>query len=207
MKTISQIELNMLIERHNKYLKSLMDSKKRGERLLLDEIDFTCNNLSDLNFVDIYITSSYFSSQIFENKNMGDAKLYSCIFENIIFENCNLGKTVLDYARIVNCKFINCNLVELETLETSFEGVLFRNCTFNGAFSDCVIKNATFEGCIITSTEFWKCSIESLKVSNKTNQWELKKFIREINIGTITTPQYIKDSEAIEYFEKQCDIV
>lgn len=40
MKTISLIELNMLIEKYNKYFKTFRDSNKRGERLLLDDIDF-----------------------------------------------------------------------------------------------------------------------------------------------------------------------
>ncbi len=207
MKTISQIELNMLIEKHNRYLMTITDKKKDGDRLILDEIDFTNNDLSNLDFMDIYITDSFFSSQIFENKNMGDAKLYSCIFENVVFKNCNLGKTVLDYARIVNSKFINCNLIELETLESSFEKVLFHNCTFDGAFSDCSIKNIVFEDCAIAFTEFWKCSVENLKVSNKTNQWDLRKFIQEINIGTVTNPKFIRNSEAIEYFRSRCEML
>ena len=55
MKTISQIELNMLIEKHNRYLMTITDKKKDGDRLILDEIDFTNNDLSNLDFMDIYI--------------------------------------------------------------------------------------------------------------------------------------------------------
>ena len=75
MKTIGQKALNVLIEKHNEYLRTLIDTDKGGERLFLDNIDFTKNNLSELDFVDTYIASSFFSSQVFRNVNFGDAKL------------------------------------------------------------------------------------------------------------------------------------
>lgn len=204
MKTIGQKALNVLIEKHNEYLRTLIDTDKGGERLFLDNIDFTKNDLSELDFVDTYIASSFFSSQVFRNVNFGDAKLYSCIFKNMVFVDCNFGKTVLEYARIVGSKFINCNLIQLETLESSFEDVFFYDCVLDGAFSDCSLKDAVFEKCTFNSTEFWKCSLENMKFLNRDDQWDLKKIIQEINIGTDTNPIFIKGSEAVKYFESKC---
>lgn len=80
-----------------------------------------------------------------------------------MFVDCNFRKTVLDYARIVRCKSINCNLVQLETMVFSFEDVFFYDCVLDGAFSDCLIKDAVFEKCAFNSTEFWQCSLENVK--------------------------------------------
>ena len=140
MKKIHQTELNSLIQNHNIYIETLTDIKKRGKKLVLDEVDFTDNDLSSLNFADTYITSSLFKSHIFKSNNFGDAKLYDCTFENVIFENCNLGKTIFDYSQITKSKFYMCNLLNLETIETCFEEILLNKCLINDAFSYCSIK-------------------------------------------------------------------
>lgn len=204
MKTIDQIELNMLIENHNTYLKTITDTNKKGKRLVLDAVDFTNNDLSSLNFVDIYITSSVFNSQVFENINLGDAKLYSCGFKDVVFKNCDFGKTTLDYTRIIDSKFFNCNLIDLETVESDFEGLFFNKCSFDGAFSNCMIKSTVFEECTFVSTEFWRCAIKNLKVCDKNGEWDLKRIIREVNIGTVENPLFVKGSQAIKYFESEC---
>lgn len=46
MKKINQTYLNILTENHNLHLKSLTDTNSKGRRLILDEVDFTNNDLS-----------------------------------------------------------------------------------------------------------------------------------------------------------------
>lgn len=79
MKTISQIELNMLIEKHNRYLMTITDKKKDGDRLILDEIDFTNNDLSNLDFMDIYITDSFFYHKYLKTK-IWETQSYIAVF-------------------------------------------------------------------------------------------------------------------------------
>lgn len=203
MKKINQTELNMLIQNHNLYLNTLTDQNKKGQRLILDEVDFTDNDLSNLDFVETYITSSLFKSNVFNNTNFGGAELYDCIFKDIIFQNCNFGKTTFDYAMLIDSKLINCNLINLETLETQFEKLLFKNCIINSAFSNCIVKNVDFVECRFVSTEFWQCVIESLKFSSKKKDLDLIKLIKEINTGTIERPTFINGEEAVEYFKSK----
>ncbi len=206
MKKIHQTELNSLIQNHNIYIETLTDIKKRGKKLVLDEVDFTDNDLSSLNFADTYITSSLFKSHIFKSNNFGDAKLYDCTFENVIFENCNLGKTIFDYSQITKSKFYMCNLLNLETIETCFEEILLNKCLINDAFSYCSIKRIEFIECTFSSTEFWQCIIKNMRIFTKDKKCDIKKCIKEINIGTIERPIIIKGETAIKYFENNCVI-
>jgi len=87
MKKINQTQLNIFIQNHNLYLNTITDQNKKGERLILDEVDFTDNDLSNLDFVETYITSSLFKGNVFKNTNFGGAELHDCIFKDIEFEN------------------------------------------------------------------------------------------------------------------------
>lgn len=204
MKKINQTQLNIFIQNHNLYLNTISDQNKKGERLILDEIDFTDNDLSNLDFVETYITSSLFNGNVFKNTNFGGAELYDCFFKDIEFENCNFGKTTFNYTKFLSSKFINCNLIDLETLETQFEELLFENCFINSAFSNCIVKDVDFKDCTFASTEFWQCIIESLKFFMKKKDLDIIKLIKEINTGTIERPTFIKDQEAVEYFKSRC---
>lgn len=206
MKKINQKELDILIQNHNLYLNTLIDQDKKGQKLILDEVDFTDNDLSNLNFVETYITSSLFKGNVFKNTNFGGAELYDCIFKDIVFEKCNLGKTIFNYAVLTNSKFSNCNLINLETLETQFEDLSFEKCVVNSAFSNCIVKNVIFEECSFVSTEFWQCIIESLKFSFIKKELDIPKLIKEINIGTIERPTFINGDKAVEYFRSKCKI-
>ena len=48
MKKINQAELDIFIMNHNLYLKTLTDANKKGKKMILDEVDFTDNDLSKL---------------------------------------------------------------------------------------------------------------------------------------------------------------
>ena len=206
MKKINQIELDKFIQNHNLYLKEITNVNKKGKRLVINEVDFTDNDLSKLDFVETYITNSLFKSKVFEDVNFGGAELYDCIFEDVIFRNCNFGKTVFNYTQIMQSKFLNCNLIELETIETCFEKLIFQNCDINGAFSDCIVKNVRFEECVFYSTEFWQCILEKLTFFSRKKILDVKKIIKELNIGTIENPILINGQEAIKYFENKCTI-
>ncbi len=206
MKLINQIKLNKLIEEHNSYIETIKSKELRGKKLILDDIDFKDNILSELNFLETYISSSYFGNKTLENINFGGAKLYDCIFENITFINCDFGRTVLDYAKIINSKFINCNFNNLETIETQFEKIILEHCNINSMFSDCVVKDGKFINCIFYSIDFWQCILKNLKIYPLKNPFNVKEIIKKINIGTLETPIYIQNEEAVEYFKKVCDI-
>ncbi|ETT46689.1 hypothetical protein C162_19569 [Paenibacillus sp. FSL R7-269] len=204
MKKINQTELNILIQDHNLYLNTITDQIEKGQRLILDEVDFTDNDLSDLDFVETYITSSLFKGKVFNNTNFGGAELYDCIFIDTLFENCNLGKTALDYAIITSSKFSNCNFISLETYEAQFENSSFKDCLINSAFSSCIVKDVVFEECNFVSTDFWRCVVENLKISSKKKDIDLLRLIKEINIGTFEMPNLINAESAIEYFKSKC---
>ncbi len=191
MKLINQIKLNKLIEEHNSYIETIKSKELRGKKLILDDIDFKDNILSELNFLETYISSSYFG-----NKTL----------ENITFINCDFGRTVLDYAKIINSKFINCNFNNLETIETQFEKIILEHCNINSMFSDCVVKDGKFINCIFYSIDFWQCILKNLKIYPLKNPFNVKEIIKKINIGTLETPIYIQNEEAVEYFKKVCDI-
>lgn len=205
MKKINQTDLNILIENHNLYLKSITDTNSKGQRLILDGVDFTNNDLSKLNFVDVYVTSSLFTSQMLQNANFGGSELYDCSFTNVVFDKCNFGKTILNYSVIAESKFLKCNLVEIETLECNFEKLLFNNCSLSGAFSNCTIKNAIFEECTFNYPEFWKCVIENSKIVNY-DELDLKNIISNVNIGTIEEPIFVENQDALKYLESRLTI-
>lgn len=86
MKKIEQKELDLLINDHNEYLDSVQKNDSKGNRLILDEIDFSDTNLSRLRFTDVYITDSIFDNTVFEDVNFGGAKLFNCKLNNIHLE-------------------------------------------------------------------------------------------------------------------------
>ena len=199
MKKISQEKLNILINNHNLYFESMSSDDTKGIKLILDEIDFTDNDLSDLNFVEVYITSSLFKNMSFENINFGGSELYSCHFDNVTFNNANFGKTVLDYAEIKNSRFCNSNLSSIETYEAVFKNVIFECCEFNGVFSHSKVKNVIFSDCHFKGTEFWKCIIKNLEFINMRN-FSIEYLIKELNTGTFENAKFISNKDAVNYF-------
>ncbi len=206
MKKINQAELDIFIMNHNLYLKTLTDANKKGKKMILDEVDFTDNDLSKLDFTEINISSSLFKFKMFQNVNFADAALYDCTFVDTVFKNCNFGKSIFSYTKFINVTFQNCDFVDLETLDTQFIEVIFHNCRLDGAFSNCVIKQSKFEECTINSTEFWQCIIEDITIFSTNKSLNLEKYVRELNVGTMEKPIFMKGSEALNYFKDKCII-
>lgn len=197
-KTISQEELEHLIDDHNLYMDTI---GKKGKKLILEDIDFTGNDLSRLDFYGVFIVSSLFDNHTFKDKSFGRAELYSCIFKNTTFENCNLRKTVLSYVNVINCKFNNCNLLVLDTFETRFIDCLFEKCNMNGAFRHCLLKNIVFKECSFIPFDFWQSIIENVQFSNH-ELLDIPNMIENLNAGTFLRPQYLKGIDAVNHFKE-----
>ncbi|UAC49981.1 pentapeptide repeat-containing protein [Bacillus aquiflavi] len=178
---------------------------KEGKRLILDEIDFSSNNLSQLNFVDVYITDSIFCNTVFENTNFGGAKLYGCEFNNITFKNVNFGKVELDASKIVNSIFDNCTLIKVSSNETLFGNLCFQHCKLDDVFSNSIVKNILFEECDFNGIEFWECIISSLKF--KKSKFKVTDMKKNINKGTLERPVIINGDEAISFFKERSEIL
>lgn len=205
MKKIEQKELDLLINNHNLYMNSIHKNNTEGKRLILDAIDFSNNNLSQLNFVDVFITDSIFENLIFKNTNFGGAKLYGCKFNNISFKNVNFGKTELDYSIIINSTLDNCTLIKVSSNETFFENLCFQNCKLGDVFSNSVIKNILFEECIFNGVEFWECIINN--ITFKKSEFKITDNIKNINKGSLEQPIIINGDEAINYFKEYSQII
>lgn len=202
IKKIGQNELDLLISDHNKYIDSAQKNELEGNRLILDEIDFSNNNLSKLNFVDVYITDSIFNNIVFENINFWGAKLYGCKLNDITFRNVNFGKAELDFSHIVNSTFDNCTLIKVSSNETYFENLYFKSCKIDDVFSNSKINNIQFEECDFNGVEFWECIINNLKFIN--SKFDVNNIIKKINKGTLEQPIIVNGNEAIKIFKERC---
>src|SRR5699024_8839693 len=114
MKQLKQKELDLLIDNHNKYIEALQNDESAGKKLILDEVDFSNNDLSKLNFVDVYITSSNFT-KINSNETY---------FQDLNFNNCTMDD-VFSNSKASHIQFENC----------IFNGI---------EFWECIISNLTF---------------------------------------------------------------
>lgn len=199
MKRIEQKKLDLLIKNHNLYMDSINKMNINGKKLILDEIDFSDNDLSQLNFVDVHITDSIFKNTIFNNVNFGGSKLYSCEFNNVTFKNTNFGKTQLDSSTIINSTFNNCTLVKVNSNDAFFKDLCFENCKLHDVFSYSIVKNILFEECEFNGAEFWECIISNLEFRN--SRFEIVDVIKRINKGTLEQPLIINGDEAIEFFK------
>lgn len=196
---IEQKELDLLISDHNKYIDSAQKNELEGKRLILDEIDFSQNDLSRLNFVNVYITGCIFHNMVFENINFGGAKLYDCNLSNITFRNINFGKAVLDFSHIEHSTFENCTLRKINSNETKFEKIYFNSCKLDDVFAYSVLNDVEYENCEINGVEFWECIINNLKFIN--SEFDVNDSIKKINIGTLEQPIIVNGNEAVKLFK------
>jgi len=204
MKKLKQKELDVLIDNHNKYIEALQNDESAGKKLILDEVDFSNNDLSKLNFVGVYITSSYFKSTILENVNFGGAKLYDCKFRNMTFKNVNFGKTELDFSLLRDSTFESCTLVKVNSNETYFQDLNFNNCTIDDVFSNSKIDQIRFENCKFNEIEFWECIISNLTFISSNFHTDM---ISKVNKGTFDEPTIVKGKEAVDIFKSNSSIL
>lgn len=198
MKQLKQKELDLLIDNHNKYIEALQNDESAGKKLILDEVDFSNNDLSKLNFVDVYITSSNFKNAILENVNLGGAKFYECTFSNMTFRNVNFGKTVLDFSLLTDSTFDNCSFTKINSNETYFQDLNFNNCTMDDVFSNSKASHIQFENCIFNGIEFWECIISNLTFISSYFHTDM---ISKLNKGSLDEPIIVDGKEAISIFK------
>ncbi|MGD7006908.1 pentapeptide repeat-containing protein [Metabacillus sp. 84] len=203
MEKIEQSELDSLINDHNKYIDSVQRNELEGNRLILDGIDFSNNNLSELNFLDVYITDSFFKNHVFENTNFGGAKLYGCKLNHIVFRKANLGKAEMNYSHVADCAFEKSDLIKVNSFETYFENVNFTSCIIDDFFSNSKINQVQFEDCKFGGVEFWECVTNNIKFKN--HPFNANDHIKRINKGTLEQPIFVDGNEAIKVFIESCN--
>ncbi|MEI3613631.1 pentapeptide repeat-containing protein [Pseudogracilibacillus sp. SO30301A] len=200
MNKMKQEELDLLIENHNKYIKALQNNETDGKKLMLDRIDFSNNNLSKLNFVDVYITDSIFNDTVLDGVNFGGAKIYDCKLNNMTFKNVNFGKAEFDFSYIKDSSFEDCFFTKVSSNQTLFENLYFKSCKINDVFSNSKINYIHFENCDFNGVEFWKCIVQGLQFTN--SNFDVDDMIRKINKGTLDEPVIVDGEEAVNTFKE-----
>ncbi len=78
---------------------------KEGNKLVLDEIDFSYNNMSNAYFEGSYITSSVFRNNIFNGTDFNGIQMYDCKFFNVNFDNTTMVKADFKYCLVKESVF------------------------------------------------------------------------------------------------------
>ena len=122
LKTITQEELDEMVDKHEKWIES---NEKQDNRGLL------------------YLYGYNLSSLKIKNKNLIDITFYECLLDNVVFENCNLKGSEIKYSKIINTNFMNCNFSN---------GYFYKCNFINSDLLACNIKNTDFDDSIFNNT-------------------------------------------------------
>lgn len=115
--------------------------------------DYTCKDLSYMNFKDIDF-SSYRHLSFFRSDFRGSR------FENIIFQN-----TIFDRADFIACTFINCQFINV-----NFGACEIKSCIF----VDSIIKQCIFDNASLQESLFEKCLLKDQHIQVNMKNCELK---------------------------------
>ncbi|EFC40961.1 predicted protein [Naegleria gruberi] len=137
---------------------------------LIQKVDFSRCNLSNICFKQFK-----FDNVIFTNSIIDGSK-----FEDITFEKCKIKTHFKKNNGLINCKYIECDFtgtifeeIDFKLIEPSLSTTLFNNCTFKnsdlGKLKDLSkFKGSKFDSCLINLKQFTNKNIKNIQFQNIT---------------------------------------
>ena len=154
MKTITQQELNSLIDDHEIWIKTM---GKEGKKLVLIGYDLSGRNLS--------------------NSNLSKSNLSNCDLYKSNLSNCDLSNSNLSYSNLSNCNLYNSNLSNCDLSHTEvFTFTLGRHmgwCHFSDKYDE---GSYVRIGCHGYSLKEWLKEYEEIGRKEKYSKKEVERY-------------------------------
>lgn len=160
MRKLTQEELNIILDRHEKWV---ITHWKEGEQAIFKDLDLSNLCFSNRNLKNICFENCILNRASFEASNLKFALFVEteCMFvemgdvfaHHITFRKCNLTCAYITEAFLKRSSFYDCNMQQMEGDNTDFKQSKFIN-------SD--LSNSSFRNTILTDTEFVKTTIDHI---------------------------------------------
>lgn len=194
--------MNKILE-HEKWVDSLGE---KGEKLVLDEIDFREQTLRDRIMNQAYITACNFNDMNLVQIDFSWSLMCSSTFNWSTLRDCIFYKSNLGFAEFKEATFYECDLHKSDCSDTVFRDAIFKDTRF----VDALLYKTDFSGSIMENVEFTLAYIEEATfngVRMKAIKGIEEANIKSINIGTTDEPQMLYGDEAKQWLMNQAEKV
>ncbi|WP_019533952.1 pentapeptide repeat-containing protein [Paenibacillus ginsengihumi] len=196
---ISQSELNERLANHQHFINS---KGEKGEKIILDEMDFSDRSFFGATCTGVHITSSLFQNCVFENVEFYDCYLCDCRFENVTFENVNIVKANLSYSTFDQCEFHNSKIWRCDTIETEYSNSSFHHCALYDCFAYSSLRNMTFHHIDFEDLSFYCAIVKNIHFANVIH-FDEREVGNKLNLGSFDEEKIVTDEEAIRHLRSQ----
>lgn len=193
--------INDKFELHKKWIDTV---GKKGNKLILDEVDVRKLDFKDKIFNQANILDCNFDGLRLENTDFHASILCSSTFIKCNLKNCDFYKADLGYTDFTDSVIKNTRFSKSDCWETIFQNVDMNNCNFiNVNFCSTDFSNARLENVDISMATFEDVIFNGVRLK-MIKGIEEANFI-SINIGTVDEPILLKAENAKKWFEKNAD--
>ncbi len=176
-KRLTFVKKNTTItEKNQKEVRPMWEGKEYEENGLFQNLDFTGETLTGVEFVDCSFENCTFEDCTVRSCRFTDCGFVDCRFSDVRFEHTTMGDSVFTHCKLhgISWKLLmfggsyvmpvrkmeECELKYNHFLEMNLTRFSFSDNTITASlFADCNLTGSRFLNCKLDGTEFFRCNL------------------------------------------------